>query len=130
MTNQRRSLLKAGAGSLAMAGLGLPAAHAEGQDFSWSRAGAELLVGQYFWLNHPEHRALQIKLEAVQAPAAPTPGMQHFTLLFSAAAAPAIKSGTYDIEQEVTGHSQLFLQPTGARQGTRVTLRAEFNLLA
>lgn len=68
----RRTLLKAGGGSLLVAGLGLaPAAQAaQGSgSFAWSRAGAERLAGQVFWLNHPEHRALQIKLEAVEAAA-------------------------------------------------------------
>jgi hypothetical protein len=128
----RRALLKAGGGSLLVAGLGLgPAAQAAqgGDSFAWSRAGAERLVGQFFWLNHPEHRALQIKLEAVEAAKLAPHGAEgkQFTVVFSAAAQPAIKSGSYEIEHEATGRQLVFLQP-GARQGARVTLRADFNL--
>jgi len=128
----RRTLLKAGGGSLLAAGLGLaPAVQAAdgGDAFSWSRAGAERLVGQLFWLNHPEYRALQIKLEAVQASTLAPQGAEamQFTVVFSAAAQPAIKSGSYEIENEATGRQLVFLQP-GARQGALVTLRADFNL--
>jgi hypothetical protein len=129
----RRTLLKAGGGSLLAAGLGLraPAALADenGNSFGWSRAAAERLVGQVFWLNHPEHRALQIKLERVQASTIAPDGAQvkQFTVLFSAAAQPAIRAGSYEIENEATGRQLLFLQP-GARQGALVTLRADFNL--
>ncbi|SFG45302.1 hypothetical protein SAMN05518865_112122 [Duganella sp. CF458] len=128
----RRTLLKAGGGSL-LAGLGLraPAALASenGNSFGWSRAAAELLVGQVFWLNHPEHRALQIKLERVQASKIAPDGAQvtQFTVVFSAAAQPAILAGSYEIENEATGRQLVFLQP-GVRQGALVTLRADFNL--
>ncbi len=131
----RRTLLKAGGGSLLAAGLGLraPAALAEQGDspFSWSRAAAERLVGQQFWLNHPEYRALQIRLEQVQASRiAPNGAQAHqFTVVFSAAAQPAIRAGSYEIENEATGRQLVFLQP-GARQGALVTLRADFNLHA
>jgi len=128
----RRTLLKAGGGSLLVAGLGLaPAAQAAqgGGSFAWSRAGAERLAGQVFWLNHPEHRALQIKLEAVEAAKLAPEGAEgkQFTVVFSAAALPAIRSGSYEIENEATGRQLVFLQP-GARQGARITLRADFNL--
>lgn len=129
----RRTLLKAGGGSLLAAGLGLraPAALADenGNSFGWSRAAAERLAGQVFWLNHPEHRALQIKLERVQASGIAPDGAQvtQFTVLFSAAAQPAIRAGSYEIENEATGRQLVFLQP-GARQGALVTLRADFNL--
>jgi hypothetical protein len=138
MTDQvtsRRALLKAGGGSLLVAGLGIapgaPAAAAEnkGDTFTWTRAGAQRLVGQLFWLNHPEYRALQIKLEAVQTSKLAPHGAEakQFTVIFSAAAQPAIKAGSYEIENEATGRQLVFLQP-GARQGARITLRADFNL--
>lgn len=129
----RRTLLKAGGGSLLVAGLGLraPAVLADeiGNSFGWSRATAERLVGQVFWLNHPEHRALQIKLERVQASKLAPNGAEvtQFTVVFSAAAQPAIQAGSYEIENEATGRQLVFLQP-GARQGALVTLRADFNL--
>jgi len=127
----RRTVLKAGGGSLLVAGLGLaPAAQAaQGGNFAWSRAGAERLAGQVFWLNHPEHRALQIKLETVEAAKLAPEGAEgkQFTVVFSAAALPAIQSGSYEIENEATGRQLVFLQP-GARQGGRITLRADFNL--
>ncbi|MYN04449.1 hypothetical protein GTP41_20365 [Pseudoduganella sp. DS3] len=133
----RRALLKAGGGSLLAAGLGLaakPAAAADAVaagDFAWTRALAESLVGQSFWLNHPEHRALSLTLQAVEtAQLAPEGGgALQFYVLFSAAAVPAIQAGSYEIEHEATGRQLLFLQPS-ARQGARVTLRADFNLQA
>jgi hypothetical protein len=123
-------LLKAGGGSLLVAGLGLtPAARAEesGNSFAWSRSAAQALVGQLFWLNHPQHRALQIKLEAVQAAKLAPQGAEihQFAVVFSAAALPAITAGSY--EKHATGRQLVFLQP-GARQGARITLRADFNL--
>jgi hypothetical protein len=128
----RRTLLKAGGGSLLVAGLGLaPAARAEesGNSFAWSRSAAQALVGQLFWLNHPQHRALQIKLEAVQAAKLAPQGAEihQFAVVFSAAALPAITAGSYEIENEATGRQLVFLQP-GARQGARIALRADFNL--
>jgi hypothetical protein len=139
-TFSRRALLKAGGGSLVAAGLGVvapaasasaPEALAAGGDFTWSRAVAQSLAGQSFWLNHPEHRALQLTLETVEASAlAPEgSGAQQFCVLFSAAAVPAIKAGSYEIEHSATGRQLLFLQPA-ARQGARVMLRADFNLQA
>ncbi|WP_154668183.1 DUF6916 family protein [Pseudoduganella violaceinigra] len=129
----RRTLLKAGGGSLLVAGLGLAApavrAQASGNAFGWNRAAAEGLLGQAFWLNHPEYRALEIRLEAVEAAKLAPEGAEQlqFTVVFSAAATPAIKAGTYEIENEATGRQLVFLQPA-ARQGARMTLRADFNL--
>jgi len=131
----RRTVLKAGSGSLLVAGLGIaPAGEAaaatkNAADFAWSRAAAQRLVGQAFWLNHPEYRALQIKLEAVQVSKLAPHGAEtrQFTVVFSAAAQPVIKAGSYEIENEATGRQLVFLQP-GARQGARITLRADFNL--
>ena len=133
----RRAWLKAGGGSLLAAGLGItaPAAASEGAaaggDFAWSRAVAETLVNQSFWLNHPEHRALQLTLQAVETAQLAPEGRasEQFSLLFSAAAVPAIQAGSYEIEHEATGRQLLFLQP-GARQGARILLRADFNLQA
>jgi hypothetical protein len=104
---------------------------AAGGDFAWSRAAAESLAGQSFWLNHPQHRALQLTLAAVETAAlAPEGGgALQFSLLFSAAAVPAILAGSYEIEHPAIGRQLLFLQPA-ARQGARVTLRADFNLQA
>ena len=129
----RRTLLKAGGGSLLVAGLGLaaPAVRAQdsGSSFAWSRGAAEGLVGRQFWLNHPEYRALQIAVEAVETSRLAPEGAEasQFTVVFSAAAQPAIKAGSYEIENEATGRQLVYLQPS-ARQGARVTLRADFNL--
>ena len=129
----RRTLLKAGGGSLLVAGLGLgaPAVRAAENGFAWSRAAAEALVGRQFWLNHPEHRALQITVEAVETSRIAPEGAEarQFSVVFSAAALPAIKAGSYEIENEATGRQLVFLQPA-ARQGARMTLRADFNLHA
>jgi len=129
----RRTLLKAGGGSLLVAGLGLAAPAARAQDsgsaFAWSRSAAEGLVGRQFWLNHPEYRALPITVEAVETSRLAPEGAEarQFTVVFSAAALPAIKAGSYEIENEATGRQLVYLQP-GARQGARITLRADFNL--
>ena len=129
----RRTLLKAGGGSLLVAGLGLgaPAVRAAESGFAWSRAAAEALVGRQFWLSHPEHRALQITVEAVETSRIAPEGAEarQFSVVFSAAALPAIKAGSYEIENEATGRQLVFLQPA-ARQGARMTLRADFNLHA
>ena len=129
----RRTLLKAGGGSLLVAGLGLgaPAVRAAENGFAWSRAAAEALVGRQFWLNHPEHRALQITVEAVETSRIAPEGAEarQFSVVFSAAALPAIKAGSYEIENEATGRQLVFMQPA-ARQGARMTLRADFNLHA
>jgi hypothetical protein len=126
----RRRLLKAGGGTLLLTGLGLGAAPAQA-GFAWSRAAATLLVGQQFWLNHPELRALALKLEAVQdAPLAPAgAAARQFNLVFSVAAQPAVAAGTYELEHPATGRQLLFLQ-AGPRQGARATLLASFNLQA
>jgi len=128
----RRILLKAGGGSLLAAGLGLaPVVRAAqgGDALAWNRAGLERQIGQAFWLNHPEYRALQITLEAVETAKLAPHGAEarQFVAVFSAAAQPAIKSGSYELENEATGRQLVFLQP-GARQGARITLRADFNL--
>lgn len=129
----RRTLLKAGGGSLLVAGLGLgaPAVRAAENGFAWSRAAVEALVGRQFWLNHPEHRALQITVEAVETSRIAPEGAEarQFSVVFSAAALPAIKAGSYEIENEATGRQLVFMQPA-ARQGARMTLRADFNLHA
>lgn len=133
----RRAWLKAGGGSLLAASLGMTGqaaasdAVAAGDTFAWSRAMAQSLVGQTFWLNHPEHRALQITLQSVETASQAQEGTEalQFSLLFAAAAVPAIQAGSYDIEHEAIGRQLLFLQP-GARQGARIVLRADFNLQA
>ncbi|MBJ7309369.1 DUF6916 family protein [Rugamonas sp. CCM 8940] len=105
MMKRRELLKKIGGSSLALAGLGLAAApsragaaDADGgagsAGFVWSQAAASALVGQPFWLNHPEFGAVSLTLEAVRgvapsvgaAPATPaTPATP-----VGAAAAPAV----------------------------------------
>lgn len=161
---KRRALLKMGGGSLALAGLGLaaPATAATPQDgvtaaaqngYRWSQAGAQALVGQQFWLNHPEGGAIGLRLEAVTAaatdtaaqagtaagpaPAAPVPQppvpqpplLQQFTLLFEGPAGTGFAAGSYEMDHAAIGRFALYLAPAGKRTGANL-YRAEFSLLA
>lgn len=72
---KRRDLLKMSGGSLALASLGLamparaavPAIEAAASNpYRWSLAGAQALLGQAFWLNHPLQGAIGLTLEAVR----------------------------------------------------------------
>ncbi|PHV09081.1 hypothetical protein CSQ96_00865 [Janthinobacterium sp. BJB412] len=132
--------MKLGGGSLALAGLGLaasrPAAASSSADFVWSRAAADALVGQPFWLNHPELGAVGLTLEAVGGtPAATAPAAagaarsEQFTLLFVGPRGQQAGQGSYELDHERIGRFTLLLVPGAPRPGASV-YRSDFNLLA
>lgn len=136
---KRRNLLKLGGGSLAMAGLGLaasrPAAAAAATDFVWSRAAADALVGQPFWLNHPEMGAVGLTLEAVSGPPAGTAPAaagavrcEQFSLVFVGPRGQQAGQGSYELDHERIGRFTLLLAPGTPRPGASV-YRSDFNLL-
>ena len=127
---KRRELLKAGASSLATASLwtaGSAAAAGEtpaAAGFAWSKAVAGGLVGEAFWLNHPQLRAIELTLLTMEVPEKAVPGMSQFSLVFGTRG-PAFSEGTYELEQAAIGHFELHLVPAGPAR-----YRAVFNLLA
>jgi hypothetical protein len=126
---KRRDILKAGSGALALASLFNPATSAAaGSGFAWSEAAAKALVGQTFWLNHPERRALALVLTAVHAHPQPQPRLAQFSLEF-ASTETTIAAASYEFEQAATGLFSLFIQPAAAGAGN-TRYRAEFSLLA
>lgn len=126
---KRRDILKAGAGSFALAGMMGAAAPqaAASADFAWSRAGALALVGQAFFLNHPELRAIGLTLAEVQLPQREDPRLQQFSLVFASDGS-RFGAGTYDIEHASLGRFTLFLAPAGKGSGAP-RYRADFSLL-
>jgi hypothetical protein len=141
---KRRDLLKLSAGSAVLGGIGMAAAAAPAgaatsaaaaampgdAGYAWSLAGAEALVGQRFWLNHPSLRAQPLKLLRVTQPARqPDPAMQQFTLVFEGAALLAVTEGTYELQNGSTGVFMLHLVPLTRVKGLS-NFRADFNLLA
>jgi hypothetical protein len=143
---KRRDLLKLYAGSAVIGGMGMasaasavagdnaavaPAAAAPGDaGYAWSLAAAEALLGQQFWLNHPELRAVPLKLLRVTQPARqPDPAMQQFSLVFEGAALLAVAEGTYELQNSRTGVFLLHLVPL-ARVNGLSNFRADFSLLS
>lgn len=133
---KRRDLLKLSAGSavIGMAAAAAPAAAADAPvpgdaGYVWSLAGAQALVGQRFWLNHPSLRAQPLKLLRVALPAKqPDPAMQQFSLVFEGAALLAVSEGTYELQNGSTGVFMLHLAPMPRAKGLS-NFRADFNLL-
>lgn len=143
---KRRDLLKLYAGSAVIGGMGMAgAAPAVAGDavsasaataaapgdagYAWSLAAAKALVGQQFWLNHPELRAVRLKLLRVAQPARQAdPAMQQFSLVFEGAALLAVAEGTYELQNSRTGVFQLHLVPLPRVKGLS-NFRADFNLL-
>ncbi|MDQ1830018.1 DUF6916 family protein [Massilia scottii] len=134
---KRRDILRAGASSIAFAGmLGAAAPQAAATTasggasaFAWSHATALALVGQQFWLNHPELRAIGLTLAEVQTPAASAdPRLQQFSLVFSSDGA-RFGAGTYDIDHATLGRFMLFVAPAGMDAATP-RYRADFSLMA
>lgn len=129
---KRRNLLKIAGGSLALAGAGLHAgaARADESAFAWSRASAQGLVGQAFWLNHPEAGALSITLAAVNVPPAknPNPRIEQFSLVFHGPLQPAVLGNTYELDHPLIGRFDLFMSP-GGRAGGNAVYRSDFSLL-
>jgi hypothetical protein len=143
---KRRDLLKLYAGSAVIGGMGMasaasavagdnaavaPAAAAPGDaGYAWSLAAAEALLGQQFWLNHPELRAVPLKLLRVTQPARqPDPAMQQFSLVFEGAALLAVAEGTYELQNSRIGVFLLHLVPL-ARVNGLSNFRADFSLLS
>ena len=130
---KRRDILKAGSGALALSGWMIPAqaattAAAAAPAFAWTRAKATQLVGQTFWLNHPDRRALALVLKTVFVPKRQQPRMDQFSLFFDSVEA-NIAPGTYEFEHPAIGHFALHVVPaTPAPKNKRY--RADFSLLA
>lgn len=126
---KRRNLLKIAGGSLALTGFGLKTA-AAGEAFRWSRAGAAALVGQSFWLNHPQFGAMAITLAGVDLRATnkPDPRLEQFSLVFQAPQANAVLEGTYDMDHPALGRFALHLAPAG-NAGDLASYRSDFTLL-
>jgi hypothetical protein len=126
---KRRDILRAGASSLALAGMTAAAPQAAASaNFAWSRASALALVGQAFFLNHPELRAIGLTLAEVQTPQHADPRLQQFSLLFASDGA-QFGAGTYELEHASLGRFNLYLAPAGKGAGA-ARYRADFSLLA
>jgi len=126
---KRRYFLKSAGATLALSGLGLHATLAAAAGFHWSRAGAAALVGQSFWLNHPERGALALTLAAVHAPAQqPDPRLEQFSLRFRAPGSVAIADASYDMDHPAIGRFSLHLAPAG-QDADGANYRADFTLL-
>lgn len=127
---KRRQFLRSASTTLALAGLGLHKLAAAAGDFRWSRASAAALVGQSFWLNHPELGALAITLAAVRVAATktPDPRLDQFSLLFRAPAGIEVAGGTYEMDHPALGRFLLHLAP-GGHDGEGAMVRSDFTLL-
>ncbi|WP_313175098.1 DUF6916 family protein [Massilia sp.] len=129
---KRRIFLKSASATLAMGGLGLHAVLATAADgadaFAWSRARADTLVGQSFWLNHPESGAMAVTLAAVLAPARLDPHLDQFSLVFRAAGKPLVADGIYDMDHPAIGRFALHLTPAGV-DANGASFRSDFTLL-
>jgi hypothetical protein len=126
---KRRDILKVGSSALAVSALWTSGARAEGSAaFAWSSAAAAALVGQSFWLNHPERGALALQLSAVPSSAAQQPGIDQFSLRFDSSEI-GIAAGTYDVEHPAIGHFALFLAPASNKANNK-QYRADFSLLS
>lgn len=123
--------MKSAGTTLALTGLGLHTSlAAAAEDFRWSRASAGALVGQSFWLNHPESGAMAITLAALRVPTAktPDPRLDQFSLLFRVPPGADVADGTYDMDHPALGRFTLHLTPAGHdAEGT--ICRSDFNLL-
>lgn len=129
---KRRDILRAGASSLAFAGMigatAPRASAAASASFAWNRATALALVGQQFFLNHPELRAIGLTLAEVQTPERQDPQLQQFSLVFTSDGT-RFAAGTYEIDQATLGRFSLFVAPAGNATGAP-RYRADFSLLA
>lgn len=126
---KRRDLLKAGSGAFALAGmLSAPARAATEAPFAWSLPVAIGLVGQTFWLNHPDRRALALVLQTVRAPTVKQARIDQFTLEFEGKDA-GLTANTYEFEHPAAGRFHLYIEPMAAGPRNK-RYRAEFNLIA
>lgn len=129
---KRRHLLKIAGGSLALAGFGLHAgaARASDREFAWSRASAQGLVGQAFWLNHPQAGALQITLASLNLAETKSTDarIEQFSLVFHGPLLPALVGDTYELDHPTLGRFPLYLAPAGDT-GANAVYRSDFSLL-
>lgn len=128
---KRRNLLKIAGGSLALAGFGMhTAARADGGAFIWNRASAQGLVGQSFWLNHPQAGALAITLASLKLPETKSADarIEQFSLVFHGPLLPDVAADTYELDHPMLGRFQLYLSPGGRAAGNAV-YRSDFSLL-
>lgn len=136
---KRRHLLQLAGGSLALAGAGLAPANADTvQDnpelppdaLRWRRASAEALVGQGFWLNHPEAGAVALTLHRVDVAQmkTPEPRLEQFSLVFHGPLKLALADGSYDLDHATLGRFSLHLSPAG-RDGGHAVCRSDFSLM-
>lgn len=129
---KRRHLLKIAGGSLALAGLGLHAgaARAGEHTFAWSRASAQGLVGQAFWLNHPQAGALPVTLAGVNLAETKSADarIEQFSLVFHGPLLPALVGDTYELDHPTLGRFPLYLAP-GGNTGANAIYRSDFSLL-
>ncbi len=139
---QRRGILKCAGGALALAGLHTGAAWADegikervsdsanDNPFAWSRASTERLVGQAFWLQHPQAGVLSLTLASLDLPAKQRadPRLEQFSLVFQAPLQPAVAGDTYALDHPALGRFALFLAPAGRSGGMRL-YRSDFSLL-
>jgi len=127
---KRRQFLKSAGTTLALTSFGLNTTlAAAAEDFQWSRASAEALVGQSFWLNHPEFGAMAVTLAAVRVPRTktPDPHLDQFSLLFRTAG-PAVADGIYEMDHPALGRFSLHLTP-GGHDAEGAMCRSDFTLL-
>ena len=128
---KRRGILKAVSGAFALSGLVVGQAKAQAAadaPFAWTRAAAHSLVGQTFWLDHPERRALALVLKTVFVPKLQQPHADQFSLVFDSAEA-NIAAATYEFDHPAIGRFSLHLVPATPGKGVK-RYRADFNLLA
>lgn len=112
-----------------MTAMWTPAAQAaSAAPFAWSSAAAEAMVGQTFWLNHPQRNALALVLGAVRVVSPAQAGTDQFSLQF-ASTETGVAAATYDLEHPTLGHFALYLAPAAA-DANNTTYRADFSLLA
>jgi len=138
---KRRNILKIAGSSLALAAAGLNTRTARAQGdgaaagaFAWSRASAQGLAGQAFWLNHPQAGAMSITLAEVSVPhttvaaAGGAPHIDQFSLVFHGPLQAQIDAATYEIDHPALGRFDLYLSPAG-RAGGNAVYRSDFSLL-
>lgn len=133
---KRRTLLKIAGGSLVLAGVAVEGGPARAGEsgfepgFAWGRASAQGLVGQAFWLHHPQAGALPLTLAglSLHPTKSADPRIEQFTLVFHGPPQPAVAADTYALDHPALGRFQLYLSP-GGRAGASAVYRSDFSLL-
>lgn len=125
---KRRELLKAWTGVLALPAMAALPAAAATKPFAWSRKSAKALVGQTFWLLHPERRALALVLKNVEPAKEKHAGIDAFSLYFDSSVN-GLTSATYEWDHPTTGLFSLYISAVAAGPRNK-RFRADFSLLA